>query len=447
MNLDDVVKEFSEYAYAGSAAFFIGSGISVPSSLPDWGNLLEPFVSDLNIKIRSDDDLPAIAQYVVNYHSGNKGALVRRVMDRLRLANVLNPYHLAIARSAVDLIWTTNFDGLLEAAFPPARINVRRRDSDLTSPFNAEKVELVKMHGCITGSVDEIVLTKEDYEDYCIKQPAIVERLRSDLLRRHFLFCGYSYSDPNIRNIVVEARRLSKGAPLRHFMIQLEETTKGLEERYRQKLWAADLRRIGIDCVFIDSYSQLTDALERISLASRGPTVYVTGSHVAHPPLAEELGAELAELRHLVLMDGQSEGTARRVLAAFQETAISKKIDIKDRVRSFANPYAWNPAISNDPALLPVLRQWRSALLRRTNIVVAFDGRMGTEAEVETALQEGCRVVPVPGVAGGSSERFLKDPRVEQPLQRYAPDYLAAAQTGRVTAKEIASCLFRGLPR
>jgi predicted Rossmann-fold nucleotide-binding protein len=324
---------------------------------------------------------------------------------------------------------------------------VRTSDESIAHPSHGAEVEIIKMHGCLTRSNHEdIVITKEDYEDFFYRRPATAERLRIDLLGRTFLFIGYGFGDPNIENIVVEARRLAKNATRKHHLVQLkvENSIDGGQRALRQKLWANDLRRIGIECTLIDDYHELQEILNEIALRSRGSTLYVTGSHESSNPLATEIGIHLAKLTspEVTIVDGQSTGLSRDVITAVMEECVNRKVDLRARLMIHPNPYAANPGFSNDIRLLPILKTWRRTLLRSAQAVLAFDGSMGTEMEVELALSLGCRVIPVPIKAGGFADLLLSNPFIADPIQAKYPDYLTRWKNGDpITAEDVALCV------
>jgi len=135
--------------------------------------------------------------------------------------------------------------------------------------------------------------------------------------------------------------------------------------------------------------------LAGVSWKSRGQSVYVVGSHLAKGSfIAKELGQKLAEREQYVIVDGQSDGLSRDVITAFVEERVRKKCDITKYLKIFANPYAVNAAFANDPAEIPTLKTWRAPLLRATQVFVCFDGNIGTTAELEVAIESGCRVIP-----------------------------------------------------
>ena len=113
-----------------------------------------------------------------------------------------------------------------------------------------------------------------------------------------------------------------------------------------------------------------------------GKSIFVTGSHIDHPSLASEIGTLLAAEEDVVLLDGQSEGTGREASNTFGAECVRRHHDIASGTGYFPNPYAFNPSFSNDPTHLGTLKLWRGASLS-AQVVIVFDGGMGTKAEVK----------------------------------------------------------------
>jgi hypothetical protein len=345
----------------------------------------------------------------------------------------------------VSTIWTTNYDTFLERAFGEFSTDVKVSDKDITRKVSEYQVEIIKMHGCIDNSThEEIVITQEDYEDFFINRPATTVRLKNDLLRKTFLFIGYSYRDPDLNNIMVEARRLSGKATQQHFMILKKETNP--PKRQRQDLWCNNLKRVGLSCVLIDQWRELEGILSLIGQKSRGKTVYTVGSLETRESIfAKELGKELASLKDLILISGQAAGISNNVVCAFTEECINNKVDMNTRLRIFPNPYAADPGISDSYMLLPLLKKWRSRLLSSTQIVIVFDGETVTKAELEVARTLNCKIIPVFPVETNKDSDLVNELLVDQEILGFLhenfPDYLKKLTDFRVTVKDVVECV------
>lgn len=221
LNKETLINKVSDALYENRGAIFVGSGISAPSTNVNWFQLLKPLEDDLGIVIDEEyDDLPLIAQYIVNEHTSNRGPLLNTISKAFNKNFALNNYHKALSTTKVSTIWTTNYDTLLEKAFSDFLVHVKINDDAISRRVINFDVEILKIHGCISGSHhNEIIITQEDYEDFLDSKPAISQRLCNDLLKKSFLFIGYSYRDPNIRNIMIAARRLAKRSTQEHYLI------------------------------------------------------------------------------------------------------------------------------------------------------------------------------------------------------------------------------------
>jgi len=89
----DVINEFSKALVEGRGAVFVGSGISTPSGVPGWADLLRGMAETLlRIQLKPDDDLPLIAQHIVN-STNNRAPLIAHFRDVLQKTYAHNAYH------------------------------------------------------------------------------------------------------------------------------------------------------------------------------------------------------------------------------------------------------------------------------------------------------------------------------------------------------------------
>lgn len=448
MSADLVAEGFARAVRRREAALFVGSGVSIPSGAPSWYELLKRYENDLEITIDANEDLPQIAQYVVNANLGNRGALVASIKDLTARSTGPNDIHRSMTLIPVDVIWTTNYDTLIEEAFGDS-VLVRVDDSDIATVNRSPRhqTELIKIHGCrVRSKPGDMVVTSGDYEDLGYNRPALVQRLRQDMMHRSLLFIGYSFNDPDTRTAMTQARRLVGGDTREHYLVTKRATG---EDAHRQDLWVCELRRLGIRCALIDDYDELIPLMQSIVAKARGRTIFPTGSHTASDTeFAADLGAALAEMSPEVrLLDGQSEGYGRAVIQAFSMSVIHAKQDLQDRIELHANPYAYDPRLSNDPRMLDKLISLRKPLLKGCNVLVAFDGGMGTNAEVNAALNLGCVVLPVPLEANGSARQLLNESRVRRRLDQFTSGYAESALSGKPTVDLICTAIAEAFER
>lgn len=407
MNKTDFVKMTSKALYENRCDIFVGSGLSIPSGCPSWIELIRPLARDVGIEIDESDNMPLIAQFILNANVGNRASLIRPICDAISDKIKINEYHYILSNTKVSTIWTTNYDDLLEQAFSKYHIKIIQKDTDLSRSFITNSdVEIIKIHGSLSSlAYEDIIITQEDYDDFFQNKPALSQRLCNDMLDHSFLFLGYSYNDINIKNILITAHRISKHTPRQHYMVmkspnkEKTETDNQFEQKKKRfEMWILEMRRLGIYVLDIEKHEELTSILSDIKDKSKGVTLYFTGSHTPKTDIknyASNLAKHCAQNEEIVFINGQSEGIGQAAISCIMDECIKMKYDITKRMQSYINPYSANPAYSNNSDLLPELKKYRSKLMLSTQLALFFSGGMGTVAELEVANLNGCKVLPI----------------------------------------------------
>lgn len=427
---------------------FIGSGISSGSGLKSWEEFLKPLSKEIDIELSDYDDLPLIAQYIVNHNSGNRNTINRRLIDVFNKDYPLNNNHHVLSMMNVETIWTTNYDCLVEKSLEGKQVQVISSDAELGKPKTKNEIEVIKIHGSIKGNLKDIVLTQEDYDKFSFNKPGLAHRLRNTLTEKSILFIGYGYRDPNIRNIMVEASKLINDKTLVHFIILKkpkihEDETKldFLQRETRFNLWVKELNRLGITDLQVDKYDEIPSVLEQINIASRGNNVFITGSHKdTEVNYFKSLGEELTNLNQLCLINGQSEGVGAYILNGFLNKLISDKIEIGEKILFYPNPYADNEKYSDDITLIPSLKKERARMLSQVKVFIPFSGGIGTRAEIEIAMENRCIVIPgimnAESYTNGVISNLLEDNKIMNYLSDNIPEYYDILKNQRVPTRK-----------
>lgn len=194
---------------------FVGAGMSIPLGLPSWTKLIDFIAAELDFDpqvFRLSGDNRQLAEYYVEV-KGGIGPL-RSELDRLfdpADADIkASRSHEALVRLELPLVYTTNYDRIIERAFElhgSACHTVGNIGDLMTAPQGVTQV--VKFHG--TFSDDEsLVLTESSYFDRLEFESALDLKLRAEMLGKCLLFIGYSLSDINIRYMLYKLSKLKQ---------------------------------------------------------------------------------------------------------------------------------------------------------------------------------------------------------------------------------------------
>jgi hypothetical protein len=182
---------------------FVGAGLSVGAGLPSWFELVKELAGQVGADMpppqwASGDTLIDIVQRYVNERG--KGNLIRFLQDRLDTGGrTPTAAHQLLARSGVDLVFTANYDDLLEQAYRDAGFQRRVIVHDSDIPFmrrGGKAVNVVKLYGDL-DQPRTVTLAREDYERYFLERPELIKLFETELARSTLLYLGWSHLDPH----------------------------------------------------------------------------------------------------------------------------------------------------------------------------------------------------------------------------------------------------------
>ena len=223
-------KDLASLAAIGKLSLFLGAGVSIGSGLPGWYDLLEQverqFVDQPGMGEKFDWDPLQIANELDKVASLNSDKAGKKLSLKERVCRIIeNGFALPsllltlLVSLETPSIVTQNYDELIERAVACHNIAEQHRRSRSRSgggglprqrrlsvfphdPVKNAKRWLLHMHGC-TRHPSRIVLTQEDYDE---RREVLGGLVQANLMTSHFLFCGFSLTDPNYLRIVKEVR-------------------------------------------------------------------------------------------------------------------------------------------------------------------------------------------------------------------------------------------------
>ncbi len=268
MKTSDDLQLLRELRNGGKLIPFVGAGLSQRFGLPSWEDLIGTIAKELDY----DPDVfncNGTNEQLAEYYVATKGSIgpLRSLMDKAfdpsddKIAK--SRAHSALVEMKLQLIYTTNYDTIIERAFKLKNQpwhTVANIDNIATAPIGTTRV--VKFHGTFSDDAS-LVLTESSYFDRLEFESAIDIQLRADTLGRSLLFLGYSLSDVNIRYMLYKLHKLREH--VKHSGSSMPSaflTTFGAGEIQRTLLSRWDVSTIELDP--IDKTGSLDEFLEKL---------------------------------------------------------------------------------------------------------------------------------------------------------------------------------------
>lgn len=429
IKIDDFVDEYVESLRCGEAGLFVGAGLSFDSGMPSWKELLKKPAEKIGMDVSKEEDLVTLAQYFVNENHNTRAAINTELKSKFAKLSNVNHNQEIIAKLPIDTIWTTNYDNLLEKAFQKNNkiCDVKRDKDDFTSSPKNSSVTFYKMHGDVSN-FNDAVITRRQYEEYDRNFEIYVTALKSDLVRKTFLFIGYSFQDPNLRYILSQLRLLLGNSPRKHYFLikkpkeESKESQEDFEYRLnKQRLQIEDLEQYNIEAVEVDSYEQISKVLEKIKSKIKLNHVFLSSAQSGNKEIDQDsLNRLLMSLSYKLVKNdnvivngyGWNAGNAivKGALMAIMEDP-SKSIDEYLKVYPFPQPDAG----ANRESMHKDWTNIRSEMLDNSGIAIFISGNKieegkivaskGMLEEFEIAKQK--NVIPISiGYTGGESKEI-----------------------------------------
>lgn len=412
----------------GNVAVFAGAGLSAPAGFVDWRGLLQPLAEELELDIDRETDLVSVAQFHVNKHNNNRHRLHAAIIEALAADNPPTRNHRILAGLPIPVWWTTNYDKLIETALKEAGKVADAKSTVLQLANTRPRRDAIvyKMHGDVDRP-DEAVVTRDDYERYARDRGAFLATLAGDLVSKTFLFLGFSFTDPNLEQVLAQVRLVHTTNQRGHFAIfRTRQKLAGEDEasfehaKRRQALVLQDLGRFNVTALLVDRYEEITEVLQELERRYRRRTVFVSSSAADFDPWGEasviafmrSLGAALVEIRARVAT-GFGDGVGDPLLSGALEGVMNARglhIDEALVIRPFPQQ------IEDRVARAQIWRTYRQDIMHGAGVALFLfgnkrrNGEPAAEAtgmieEFEIARERGLLVLPI-GATGSTAQKL-----------------------------------------
>lgn len=225
-------KKLAELIKKGKVMLFIGAGISASINpekkeekssenkepmFPSWNELIGELGKSAGYDKRlfsTYGDNMMLAEYIVGkdekFVYGKLNEMLE-VKDEVRERLCSSEIYKAIVDLDVPVIYTTNYDHLLEEAFKCHNkpFSTVATIEDMQT-LDENGLRIMKFHGDI-GKEDAVVLSESQYYERMNFQSCLDIQLQADMMKYSILFLGYSMSDINIKLLLYLAKKRRTG--------------------------------------------------------------------------------------------------------------------------------------------------------------------------------------------------------------------------------------------
>lgn len=261
-DLFQLQKHKDSLSRAGASAFEVN--IKLASTIENEFNAA---FYDRKIKIGNSKNpnwvrrgISPFKMYLANYFK--KAKLYRRKDLEIELSKF------KALKSKISAIITTNYDLFLENEIFPDDYTVFVNQSDLFGADSYNIAEIYKIHGSATDA-NSIVITEQDYNKFNDSRKLIIAKMLTLFAESPIIFLGYSFTDENIQNIIVDFLGCLSPEQLKsireHFIfISYEKGQQDLKEIQRTIITTAGVE-IPITEICTDNFGLVFDILNKIT--------------------------------------------------------------------------------------------------------------------------------------------------------------------------------------
>lgn len=435
--IDIFIKRYAEEIQNGNAALFAGAGFSKAAGYVDWKSLIREIAYELGLKVEKEKDLVTLAQFLYNKNK-NRSTINNIIYREFSKQKDPTENHRILARLPINLIWTTNYDDLLEKSYNEIKkiVDVKSNNKHLSLTKPNRECVIYKMHGD-KDNPDDAILIKDDYERYykCHKQ--FLSALAGDLISKTFLFVGFSFNDPNIDYILSRVRIDYAENSRQHYAIMKEISQDDYDSKAeyeynkrRTELFLDDLSRYNIKPLIVDDYSEVTEILTKIEQHLNKRNVFISGSAQEYGNFSkEEADVFIKKLSQRLIKEnyniisGFGLGVGSSVIVgALEEIYMNSKIINHNRL--LLRPF---PQGDDGKSLW---RRYREDMISHAGISIFLFGNKrdeddnyvlanGVEEEFEIAVKKGNIVLPIAST-GYMAKKIWK--KLCDDIDRYYPN-------------------------
>lgn len=213
--MDKDLERLIKYIRKEEVALFIGSGFSIKAGAPSVWDIINAILKEGGQSFKdglTESDckqLRLVSEAFVNECGGRND-----LMTLLKNLFGFEPKDCSDQQTLTRIphirqIFTTNYDTLIEDAYPKSTCNVVTANEGCAYT-DVHFTTIYKVHGDIAtlNNSASIIITDSDYKNYFKNKHfnLIWEELKQTFIKKHVVFIGYSLGDDNILDIIKTVR-------------------------------------------------------------------------------------------------------------------------------------------------------------------------------------------------------------------------------------------------
>lgn len=212
MRYTDYFKEIARASKSRRLVFFVGAGVSRLSGYPSWEELISVMHEELYRKPApkelSSEECLRIAQ--VFYDSMGKAAYDQVLEREFGVQYEPNSIHWKMLALNPTHFITTNYDSLIERVCAQRGRNFKVISSDRDVANVHSPGYILKIHGDFKDGFDgdSIVLKENDYLNYELQYPLVINLVKTILATHTVVFIGYGLGDYNVKYMLSWVKQL-----------------------------------------------------------------------------------------------------------------------------------------------------------------------------------------------------------------------------------------------
>ncbi len=205
---------------------FVGAGLSIPFSIPSWGDLIQSICDTYStgkLKTLLPDAvawhleefdywgaIEEIKKYAYLTDQDLQKHIVQLIKERKQILTDDSSHNYSdLSKLNCKLFLTTNYENLLYEYIQCENIPILLKDLDFSSQDLYDNTRICHLHG-FTSNPGSIIISKSSYDSLYTNEK-YGDILKAITSNKHLLFLGFSFDDKFVSNLIKDYKKHLQG--------------------------------------------------------------------------------------------------------------------------------------------------------------------------------------------------------------------------------------------